>query len=437
MSVSGRLAALETSGIKLGLSNIERISAALGDPHRAYTTIHVAGTNGKGSVVAMIHAALRAAGIRAGRYTSPHISSIHERFVINDDPVEPAVFDRTATDVLDVIDRLVADGELSGPPTWFEATTAIAFALFREAGLDVAVVEVGLGGRFDSTNVVAPAVTAITSIALDHEPFLGHTRAAIAYEKAGIIKLGVPVVIGRLPADADAVVRAVAAGAGARAVDAAAPGDRVLEAEAGHAALVPAGGPLAGETLRLALPGDHQAGNAQVAYRVLDLLGASAGITVPPDAIRQGLTQTRWPGRLELLRLTGGRRLLLDAAHNPHGAAALSSYLDRWFATRPALVFAAMHDKDIRGMLACLLPSVGRVILPPMATSRAASPEAIASEVRALDAALNTTRDTVVVASVPQALDLAWQYAPDAVAAGSIVLVGEVRDALHPRDILV
>ncbi|MGE0392804.1 MAG: folylpolyglutamate synthase/dihydrofolate synthase family protein [Vicinamibacterales bacterium] len=433
MSVRERLAALETSGIKLGLANIERISAALGDPHRAFTTVHVAGTNGKGSVVAMVHAALRAAGVSAGRYTSPHLSSIHERFVIDNRPVEPAVFDRAATGVLDVIDRLVADGRLSGPPTWFEATTAIAFVLFREAGLRVAVVEVGLGGRFDSTNVVVPAVTAITSIAMDHEQFLGRTRAAVAYEKAGIIKPGVPVVIGRLPADADAVVRAVAAGAGARVVDAADPGDRLLPTDAGHAGFVPADGALAGEPIRVGLPGDHQAGNAQVAYRVLDLLGACAGIEVPPAAIRQGLAHTHWPGRLELLHLAGGRRLLLDAAHNPHGAAALASYLDRWYAPRPALVFAAMQDKDLRGMLARLLPAVGRVILPPMATPRGATPDAVASAIRALDA----TRDTAVADSVPHALELAWAHDRDVVAAGSIVLLGEVRDALNPRDTLV
>lgn len=432
MSVSERLAALELSGIKLGLANIERIAAALGDPHRAYTTIHVAGTNGKGSVVAMIHAALRAAGIPTGRYTSPHLSTIHERFVINDAPVDPAVFERTATDVLDTIDRLVAAGDLGGPPTWFEATTAIAFVLFREAGLGAAVVEVGLGGRFDSTNIVTPAVTAITTVAMDHEQFLGRTRAAIAYEKAGIIKPGVPVVLGRLPADADAVVRAVAAGAGSRVVEAAASGDRVLASDAGHMCLVPADGVLAGETLRIALPGEHQAANAQVAYRVIGMLDACAGLHVPAQALRHGFERTEWPGRLELLRLTGGRRLLLDAAHNPHGAAALAAHLERWYPTRPPLIFAAMQDKDIPGMLAPLLPTVGRVILPPLASARAAAPATIAGHLRAIDA----THDVVVAATVDEALALAWRHGPDVVAAGSIVLLGEARDAIDPRDIL-
>jgi dihydrofolate synthase/folylpolyglutamate synthase len=432
MAVSERLAALELSGIKLGLSNIERISAALGDPHRACTTIHIAGTNGKGSVVAMVHAALRAAGIPAGRYTSPHLSSIHERFVINDDPVDPDTFDRAATGVLDTIDRLIAAGTLEGPPTWFEATTAMGFALFRDAGLRVAVVEVGLGGRFDSTNIVTPAITAITSVEMDHERFLGRTRAAIAYEKAGIIKPGVPVVVGGLPPDADVVVRAVAAGAGAPVVDAAGPGDRVLQAESGHSGLVPGGGPLAGETLRIGLPGDHQAGNAQVAYRILDLLGARTGMPVPPQAIRQAIEHTRWPGRLDLVRLTGGRRLLLDAAHNPHGAASLARYIERWFATRPAFIFAAMQDKDIPGMLAPLLPWAGLVILPVMATRRAAPPDVIAGHIRADDAG----REVAVTPNVAHALELAWQRGPDAIAAGSIVLVGEARDALHPRDIL-
>jgi dihydrofolate synthase/folylpolyglutamate synthase len=326
----------------------------------------------------------------------------------------------------------VAARELDGPPTWFEATTAIAFVLFREAGLRVAVIEVGLGGRFDSTNVVTPAVTAITTVAMDHEQFLGRTRAAIAYEKAGIIKPGVPVVVGRLPADADAVVRAVAAGTGSRVVEAAGTGDRVLAAEAGHAGLIPADDVLAGETLRIALPGEHQAGNAQVAYRVIAMLGECTGIHVPAEAVRHGFERTEWPGRLELLRLAGGRRLLLDAAHNPHGAAALASYLDRWYPARPALVFAAMQDKDIPGMLARLLPSVGRVVLPPMASPRAATPETIAGHLRAISA----THDAVVAVSVAHALELAWHESPDVVAAGSIVLLGEAREALHARDIL-
>jgi len=432
MSVRERLDALERSGIKLGLSNIERICAALGQPQCAYATIHVAGTNGKGSVVAMVHGALRAAGIPAGRYTSPHLSTIHERFVINDAPVDPARFEATAGHVLDVIDRLIATGALSGPPTFFEATTAMAFVLFREAGLRAAVIEVGLGGRFDSTNVIDPAVTAITSIAMDHEAFLGRTRAAIAYEKAGIIKPGVPVVVAALPPDADAVVRAVAAEMGAPVVLAADPDDRVRPAEHGRSDLTPASGPLRGETLHVGLPGDHQAANAQVAYRLLQVLASNTAMILPPETIRQGIEQTRWPGRLEELRLTDDRRLLLDAAHNPHGAAALASYLGRWQPRTPVLVFAAMEDKDIAGMLRHLLPVVGPLVLAPMSTSRAAPPARIADIVGALD----PTRVVTIATSVPQALELAWQGGPDVVVAGSLVLLGEVRDSLNPHAIL-
>jgi len=432
MSVHERLAALEHSGIKLGLSNIECICAALGHPERACVTVHVAGTNGKGSVVAMVHGALRAAGVPAGRFTSPHLATIHERFVINDEPVEASLFDATAGRVLDVIDHLVATGELSGPPTFFEATTAIAFVLFRDAGLRVAVIEVGLGGRFDSTNVVVPAVTAITSIAMDHEQFLGRTRAAIAYEKAGIIKPGVPIVVAALPPDADAVVRAVAAEMGAPVVAAAETGDLVRPGDRGRSDLIAASGPLRGETLRVGLPGEHQAANAQVAYRVLQLLAPVLTMSLPPGAIRHGIERTRWPGRLEELSLTDNRSLLLDAAHNPHGAAALASYLRRWRPGRPVLVFAAMEDKDIAGMLGHLLPVVGPLILAPMSTSRGAAPERIAEIGRALDPG----RVTTIATSVPQALDLAWRDGTDVVAAGSIVLLGEVRSSLNPRAIL-
>lgn len=432
MSVSERLAALEVPGIKLGLSNIERISAALGHPQRAYTTVHVAGTNGKGSVVAMVHGALRAGAVPAARYTSPHLSTIRERFVIGDLPVDPVTYEDAATRVLDTIDGLVASGALTGPPTFFEATTAIAFVLFREAGIRVAVIEVGLGGRFDSTNVVAPAVTAITSIAMDHERFLGRTRAAIAFEKAGIVKPGVPVVIGALPPDADAVVRAVAADVDAPVIAVVTADDRVLAAEGGRAGIVPATGVLAGTPVRVGLPGDHQAGNALVAYHVLGALTGRTRIALGADAVRAGLERTAWPGRLDVLTAAGGRRILFDAAHNPHGAEALATYLRQWYAPRPPVVFGVMHDKDIPGMLRHLLPVTGPIVLAPMTGARPAPPGEVAQVIRSIDPA----RACTVAESVPAALERAWQYGSDIVAAGSIQLLGEVRDALNPRAIL-
>ncbi len=194
-----RLFALETFGIKLGLANISTLCDALGHPERAFASLHVGGTNGKGSVTAMSHAALRAAGIHAARYTSPHLVDLNERFVIGDQPVDDSELASAATDVLDTADALVAANRLPNPPTFFEATTAIAFELFRRNKVKVAVLEVGLGGRFDATNVVHPVACAITSIGLDHQQHLGDTIEQIAFEKAGIVKPGVPVVAGRLP----------------------------------------------------------------------------------------------------------------------------------------------------------------------------------------------------------------------------------------------
>ena len=205
-----RLFALETFGIKLGLENISRLCAALGHPERSFISLHIAGTNGKGSVTAMVHAALVAAGVRAARYVSPHLVDLAERFVIGTAPVSERELADTADEVLDCAERLRLSGELAVHPTFFEATTAIAFELFRRARVEVAVIEVGLGGRFDSTNIVPASAGAITTIGLDHEELLGHTLEAIAFEKAGIIKAGMPVVIGALPEPARQVVAAVA-----------------------------------------------------------------------------------------------------------------------------------------------------------------------------------------------------------------------------------
>ena len=431
-SVSERLAALEASGIKLGLANTTLLCEALGHPERAYTTIHVAGTNGKGSVVAMVHRALRAAGLRAARFTSPHLSTIHERFVAGDGPVTADILESAGGRVLDAADALVATGTLAAPPTYFEATTAIAFELFRRSDMEVAVIEVGLGGRFDSTNVIAPAVTAITSIALDHEAMLGGTRAAIAFEKAGIIKLDTPVVVGPLAPDADAVVRAVATGVRAEIIDGRRRDDRDLDSTDGHARVVPSTGPLAGEAITVGLAGAHQADNALVAYRVLEYLASHGPFHLPAAAIRNGLTSATWPGRMEERSLDGGRTLILDAAHNPHGASALAEHLQRWFAPRPVLIFAAMADKDIRSILTALLPVVGPVVLQTMASPRAASPALI----RDVAATIDPRRDILIAPDASAALALAWQRSPAVVAAGSIVLVGEVRDALTPRAIL-
>lgn len=426
-----RLFALEIFGIKLGLTNISRLCEALGHPERAFQSVHIAGTNGKGSVTAMVHAGLLAAGIRAARYTSPHLSHLRERFVIGHDAVDDETLGDAAEHVLDVADHLVSTGALPAPPTFFEATTAIAFELFRRARVDVAVIEVGLGGRFDATNVITPAVCAITSIGLDHQQQLGTTLSSVAFEKAGIIKPGVPVVIGSLPADADEVVARVAEERHAPLVRAPRDVRSSARLEDGRA-IVDAQSPTHRyESLALGLRGEHQIANAVVALRTMEVLGDS-GIALSLVSIASGLTSATWPGRLEMIDLPDGRRVLLDAAHNPDGAQALARYLSAWHRDRPALVFAAMQDKDVDGMLRPLLPAVGPVIVTAPSIRRAIPPSDLAGIVASVD----PSRAAVVARDPETALDRARQAHSTVCVAGSIFLVGAVRDVLQARAIL-
>jgi dihydrofolate synthase / folylpolyglutamate synthase len=410
---------LEPIGIKFGLENIAAIVASLGHPERAFRTIHVAGTNGKGSVTAMVDAALGAARHRSARYTSPHLIDIRERFVIEGQPVGAEALDRAIAEVRVHIDALRAAGTLDVQPTFFEVTTAIAFELFRRAGVDVAVIEVGLGGRLDATNVVTPEAAAITSIAFDHEQYLGRSLREIAAEKAGIIKPGVPVVVGGVTADAGEAIARIARERGAPLVRAWDGVEAVrLKPDATSAV----------KRLRLrtpahdygdidlALAGAHQVGNAVVAVRVLEIVG------VQPAAIVEGLARVSWPGRLEVRRFSGGREMLLDAAHNPAGAAALASYLEEQAGERPALVFSAMRDKDVDAVLRALLPAVAALVVTRASNSRAADPSTLAERARAIEPAL-----PVVIASSPRAaLEAAWRLSPRIVVAGSIFLLGDV-----------
>lgn len=425
-----RLFALETSGIKLGLDNISRLCAGLGHPERSFTSIHIAGTNGKGSVAAMTHASLVSGGILAARFTSPHLVDLNERFVIGTEAVDSSALAAAATHVLTTADRLVADGTLPGTPTFFEATTAMAFELFRRAGVEAAVIEVGLGGRFDATNVVLPPVGAITSIGLDHQHYLGDTIAAIAGEKGGIIKPGMAVVLGALPADATSVLTRLAAARGARTI-VAAQGARVeATMTEGRATLTidtPADryGPLT-----LALRGEHQIGNALVAVRLLEA-ARDAGLAVSRQAIEDGLATTVWPARLELIEV-GGRRVLLDAAHNIDGARALAAYLSRWHPERPALVVGVMRDKDIDEMLDALLPVTSTVFATEAPTARALPALELADRIRARGRGTGVRIEPDPSAAIESALAASESVC----VAGSIFLAGAVRDALKGRAIL-
>ena len=401
------LFALEQFGIKFGLDNISTIVARLGHPERAFRSVHIAGTNGKGSVTAMVDAALRAAGHRSARYTSPHLVDLAERFVIDGRPVSHDGLAAAVAGVRVAIDSLRAEGRLDVQPTFFEVTTASAFEIFRRAAVDVAVLEVGLGGRLDATNVVSPPellATAITSIDFDHQLYLGTTLREIALEKAGIIKPGVPVVVGPMAAAAAAAIESVAADRGAP----------VIRADAAD-----------GDGMTVGLAGAHQRANAAVALRLLQQIDAR-GLSVPPEAIAAGLARPQWPGRLEVRRLAGGRELLLDAAHNPAGAASLASYLKAEGGEPRPLVFAAMKDKDIAGMFAALLPAVGSLVITRASNARAADPARLADQARAIAPAL----PIAIVPALGDALDAAFRSSPRIVVAGSIFLLGDVINRL-------
>jgi dihydrofolate synthase/folylpolyglutamate synthase len=416
------LFSLEQFGIKFGLENIRALVDELGHPERAFVAVHVAGTNGKGSVTAMVDAALQAAGYRSARYTSPHLVHLTERFVIDGRPVEPEALVEAVASVRDAAARLTARGRLETHPTFFEATTAAAFELFRRRQVDIAVCEVGLGGRLDATNVVSPAVTAITSIALDHQQYLGTTLADIAYEKAGIIKPGVPVVVGNLDAGAGAVIERVARERGAGVVGAfdGAGANRVRSNPGGSQTMRLVTPRCDYGEVELALAGAHQLHNAVIAVRVLEELDRR-GVAVPPAAVVTALATVRWPGRLERVVVNEERELLLDAAHNPAGAAALAAFLGDHGDKRP-LVFAAMRDKDAEGMLRALVPTVSALVLTRAANARSTDPLVLAALARAIAPDLPST----VADTAGAALSSAWRMAPRIVVAGSIFLLGDV-----------
>jgi dihydrofolate synthase / folylpolyglutamate synthase len=419
---------LEFHGHKLGLENIRVITDALGRPQDACPSVAVAGTNGKGSVCAMASAALVAAGYRTGCYTSPHLVRVEERFTIDGAPVEPAALADVVEHLRALIDRLRAEGRLHAQPTFFEVATAAAFELFRRRGVEVAVLEVGMGGRLDATSVASPLAGAITNITLDHQQYLGDTLAEIAFEKAGIIKPGMRIVCGERGADAFGVIAVACAGRGARLIqadDGVSLSVTVTGGVTSMALQTPSGayGPL-----EPGLRGRHQVRNALVAVRLLEAL-TEAGVSVPPRAIEQGLRGATWPGRLDWRRLADGRRVLLDAAHNEAGAATLADYLREAVPGGQPLVFGAVRDKDHMGMLRHLLPCSTQVVVTVPPTPRAADPGALKAAVLAVDPGARV----IIEADPVAAMDAAWAAAPAITVAGSIFLLGAVFPTLERR----
>ena len=413
-------------GIKFGLHNIHALVEELGHPERQFQSVHIAGTNGKGSVTAIVGAALHAAGLRTGRYTSPHLLDLSERFVVNGTPVVQDELRHVVDDVRRAVERLRERGTLEVHPTFFEVTTAVAFDLFRRHHVDIAVCEVGLGGRLDATNVLIPMVCAITSISYDHEQYLGHTLREIASEKAGMIKPFRPVVVGPVTVDAAQAIGERATECGAPLIWATAGVDvgPSTECENGQRFTLRTAARDYG-AVRLGLAGAHQVTNAVVAVRVLETL-ESLGTRIGESAIVDALASVQWPGRLQRILFDDGRSVLLDAAHNVAGAEALAQHLRTLGDTRP-MVFAAMRDKDIESMLRALAPVVSALIVTRPSNPRAIDPASLATVARAVAPGL-----PVEVENDPgRAIERAWTLGPHIVVAGSIFLLADVMKVLE------
>ena len=421
MSARAYLRSLEQIGIKLGLDQIRGLLEALGRPDRAYPSILIAGTNGKGSVSAMVERGLRAAGYRTGRYTSPHLVHLEERFAIDGEPIAPRLCDEIAARVQ------AASHALPAPPTFFEATTALALEVFRQEAVDIAVLEVGLGGRLDATNAVDPAAVAITAIDFDHEEWLGSTLRAIAAEKAGVIKPGALVVLGPNPAEVEAVIAAACETTGASMVRASEARIEQLRLVDGHAQFTLRTPRAEYNDLRLALAGRHQAANAVVAVRLLEELAARGVIRAPASAIRTGLESAVWPGRLERLR-TAGLDLLIDGAHNPAGARALAAFVAEVIGRPVPMVVGIMADKRADEMLRALAAAASHVTFTAPDSPRAARPAALAEALQRIAPRC----PSACVDDPRRAVESAARRGSPVVVAGSLYLAGEIRAAFEP-----
>ncbi|MBI5885939.1 MAG: bifunctional folylpolyglutamate synthase/dihydrofolate synthase [Deltaproteobacteria bacterium] len=408
---------LERGGIKPGLERIERLVEALGNPQLAYPCVHVGGTNGKGSTAAMTASILMKAGYRVGLYTSPHLVRFSERIRINNREISNAALVKIATRVRKAARSVPAS---TGSVSFFEFTTAMAFEYFRQERVDIAVIEVGMGGRWDATNVVRPLVSVITTVDIDHTAYLGKSLAKIAVEKAGIIKKGVPVVCGESKAQAVGIIAKAANAAGA-------PLYRLgteFDMTDGAAGLSYRGINGRIDRLKLGLVGGHQKRNAACALAAVELL-KEAGWRIPLKAIRDGLRGVSWPGRVEVL---GCRPLvIIDSAHNPAGAATLSASLALFRYKKLFLVLGIMADKDIDGIMSALAPLAHTVIVCVPVCDRAASLDVMR------DRAASYGKEVITAASVTAACKAALEAASaaDAVCVtGSIFTVGEARSYL-------
>lgn len=420
----------ETLAIKLGLRNIELLLAALDDPQKSYPSVQIAGTNGKGSTAVVLESICRAAGIRTGLYTSPHLVSITERIRVGGVEISREEFARGATVVRRAAENLVATDQIEALPTFFEQVTAIALSEFRNKKVELAILETGLGGRLDATTAAKADTVGITNIAFDHQQYLGDTLAAIAAEKAAIIRPGVTAIIGNQPPEVlEVILRQCSVSDVIPSlndcrfeVDEVSGEGQLLVTFESNQDRYPG--------VRVGLRGLHQLDNIAVALRLAESL-REYGFMIPAKAIGTGIENAAHAGRLELW--PGRPSLLFDGAHNVAGALALRRYLDS-FVTKPiTMVFGAMADKNLAEIAALLFPAAKRLILAQMANPRAATVETL----QELAAAAGAPVEVHAVTSAAEAIAIARQItaAGDLVCiTGSLYLVGDVQAALRAND---
>jgi dihydrofolate synthase/folylpolyglutamate synthase len=407
-----------TPSHKFDLAHMRVLLRAMGDPERTFPSVLIAGTNGKGSTAATLASILRASGLKTGLYTSPHLVRINERIRVNGQEISDDEFARLHGEVDRIAEQLVGQAELPWHPSFFEMMTAIAFAHFSRERVEIAVLEVGMGGRLDATNVVAPRVSVITDISLDHQKFLGNTVREIAGEKVGILRRGgVVVTLPQSPEANDVIGNAIldldAHGVSAvpyvPPVSPASPDYRVPRGESRYRyPLLVLGKQILVETGLVAIAAAEQLSKQE--FR---------GITA--DSIERGIRETRWPGRFQVLAAHGGwPEIVLDVAHNPAGAWALRSAISERYGERPlTFVFGAMRDKAIAEMAEILFPLAERVIATRPQNPRAASPEEIQQ------AGSRTGAEILAIPEVEAALEAARREEKPILVTGSIYLVGE------------
>jgi dihydrofolate synthase/folylpolyglutamate synthase len=415
----------ERFGIKLGLQNIRTLLQGLSEPHKSYPAVLIAGTNGKGSTASMIASILIQAGYRVGLYTSPHLVRLEERFQINYKMISSRELVFISNKLKSLIESLLLNKKLIHQPTFFEVTTAIALEYFKQKSVDIALLEVGMGGRLDATNAVDPLLSVITNIGIDHWQYLGEGIKNIAQEKAGIIRNNGYVVIGHSPKEALDIIVEVCKRKKAHYILSFEGISDVHPDKDFHYEFKYVSSTTEYPALKVGLKGKYQVENAAAAICAIELL-SQKGFEIRKKHIKAGLESPEWPGRLELIHHSP--QIWLDGAHNVTAAISLKEFIQQNIKKRVILIFSALSDKDIKGLCQVLFPLAKLVIVPQLQSERGEKPERIVAQAPANSPALLTAVNT------EKAVRLAVQKSQDQdviVIAGSLYLVGEIKSLLQ------